>query len=41
MGRLAEKVPEPISKRVYERPEVFRVVAELTDQLLQSLAKDK
>lgn len=28
---LAEKVPEPIRKRVCERPEVFRVVAGMND----------
>lgn len=28
---LAEKVPEPIRKRVCERPEVFRVLAGLDD----------
>lgn len=29
---LAEKVPEPIRKRVCERPEVFRVLAGMNDQ---------
>jgi transcriptional regulator with XRE-family HTH domain len=29
---LAEKVPEPIRKRVCQRPEVFRVVAEMNDK---------
>lgn len=29
---LAEKVPEPIRKRVCERPEVFRVVAGMDDK---------
>ena len=29
---LAEKVPEPIRKRVCERPEVFRVVAGMNDK---------
>jgi len=28
---LAEKVPEPIRKRVCERPDVFRVVAGMND----------
>jgi transcriptional regulator with XRE-family HTH domain len=28
---LAEKVPEPIRKRVCQRPEVFRVVAGMND----------
>ncbi len=28
---LAEKVPEPIRKRVVERPDVFRVVAGMND----------
>jgi transcriptional regulator with XRE-family HTH domain len=34
---LAEKVPEPIRKRVCERPDVFRVVAEMTDNELDRL----
>jgi transcriptional regulator with XRE-family HTH domain len=29
---LAEKVPEPIRKRVCERPEVFQVVARMNDK---------
>ena len=29
---LAEKVPEPIRKRVCERPEVFRIVAGMNDK---------
>lgn len=29
---LAEKVPEPIRKRVVERPDVFRVVAAMNDK---------
>lgn len=29
---LAEKVPEPIRKRVCERPEVFRLVAGMNDK---------
>ncbi|OYW24887.1 MAG: transcriptional regulator [Planctomycetales bacterium 12-60-4] len=42
---LAEKVPEPIRKRVCERPEVFRVLAGLDDltldQLLDCVGKTK
>ena len=34
---LAEKVPEPIRKRVCERPEVFRVLAELEDAALDEI----
>lgn len=34
---LAEKVPEPIRKRVVERPDVFRVVANLNDKELDAL----
>lgn len=34
---LAEKVPEPIRKRVVERPDVFRVVANLDDKELDAL----
>ncbi len=34
---LAEKVPEPIRKRVCERPEVFRVLAGLDDLELDRL----
>ncbi len=34
---LAEKVPEPIRKRVCERPDVFRVVAEMTDNEMDRL----
>jgi len=34
---LAEKVPEPIRKRVCERPEVFRVVAGLSDKQMDRL----
>ena len=29
---LAEKVPEPIRKRVCERPEVFRLIAGMNDK---------
>ncbi len=35
---LAEKVPEPIRRRVIERPEVFRLLAELRDEELNDLA---
>lgn len=34
---LAEKVPEPIRKRVCERPEVFRVVARMNDAEMDQL----
>lgn len=34
---LAEKVPEPIRKRVCERPEVFRRLAAMTDAELDRL----
>lgn len=34
---LAEKVPEPIRKRVVERPDVFRVVASLNDREMDAL----
>lgn len=34
---LAEKVPEPIRKRVCERPDVFRVVAGLNDKQMDRL----
>ena len=34
---LAEKVPEPIRKRVCERPDVFRVVAGLSDKQMDRL----
>ncbi|SRR6056297_647179 len=34
---LAEKVPEPIRKRVCERPEVFRLVASLSDKQMDRL----
>lgn len=36
---LADKVPEPIRKRVIERPEVFRVLAELGDDDLDHVAR--
>ncbi len=36
---LAEKVPEPIRRRVIERPEVFRLLAELRDEDLNDLAR--
>ena len=36
---LAEKVPEPIRKRVCERPEVFRVLAGLDDRTLDRLVR--
>ena len=34
---LAQKVPEPIRRRVCERPEVFRVLAGLDDRTLDRL----
>lgn len=34
---LAEKVPEPIRRRVCERPDVFRVLAGLDDRTLDRL----
>jgi transcriptional regulator with XRE-family HTH domain len=36
---LAEKVPEPIRKRVCERPEVFRLVAGLSDRQMDRLVQ--
>jgi len=36
---LADKVPEPIRKRVIERPEVFRALAELGDDDLDQVAR--
>ena len=36
---LAEKVPEPIRKRVCERPDVFRVLAGLDDITLDQLLR--
>ena len=36
---LAEKVPEPIRKRVCERPEVFRVIAGMSDKQMDRLLK--
>lgn len=36
---LAEKVPEPIRKRVCERPEVFRVVAGMSDRQMDIFLK--
>ena len=34
---LAEKVPEPIRRRVIERPEIFRALAELADNELDAV----
>jgi len=34
---LAEKVPEPIRRRVIERPEIFRALAELADAELEAV----
>jgi transcriptional regulator with XRE-family HTH domain len=34
---LAEKVPEPIRRRVLERPDVFRKLAALDDRMLDKL----
>jgi transcriptional regulator with XRE-family HTH domain len=31
---LAEKIPEPIRRRVFERPDVFRLIARLVDKRL-------
>ena len=31
---LAEKIPEPIRRRVFERPDAFRQIARLDDQRL-------
>jgi transcriptional regulator with XRE-family HTH domain len=36
---LAEKVPEPIRRRVIERPEAFRILAELRDEDLDSVLR--
>ena len=36
---LAEKVPEPIKRRVFERPEAFLKIAELDDKKLDKLLK--
>ena len=37
---LAEKIPEPIKKRVIERPDAFRKIATLDDETLNKLLKD-
>jgi len=36
---LAEKVPEPIRRRVIERPEAFRILAELRDEDLDAVLR--
>lgn len=36
---LAEKVPAPIRRRVCERPEVFRVIAGMSDEEMDRLLK--
>lgn len=36
---LAEKVPEPIRKRVIERPEIFKALASLDDADLEEVFK--
>jgi len=36
---LAEKVPEPIRRRMIERPEAFRILAELRDEDLDSVLR--
>lgn len=36
---LADKVPEPIRKRVCERPDAFRVLARLDDKTLDRLVR--
>jgi transcriptional regulator with XRE-family HTH domain len=37
---LAEKVPEPIRRRVLERPDAFRVLATLDDETLDRLVAE-
>lgn len=37
---LAEKIPKQIKKRVMERPDAFRKIAELDDKSLDRLLKD-
>jgi len=34
---LAEKIPEPIRRRVFERPDAFRVLADVDDSTLDAL----
>jgi HTH-type transcriptional regulator, competence development regulator len=34
---LAEKIPEPIRRRFFERPETFRLIARLDDRRLDRL----
>jgi transcriptional regulator with XRE-family HTH domain len=38
---LAEKIPEEIKKKVLEHPEVFRKLAQLDEETLKNLLKDK
>lgn len=37
---LAQKIPEPIKKRVIERPDAFRKIADLDDATLNKLLED-
>jgi transcriptional regulator with XRE-family HTH domain len=37
---LAQKIPQPIRQRVLERPDVFRVLAELDDKTLDRLVAE-
>lgn len=37
---LAEKVPDEIKKRVIERPDAFRKIAQLDDKTLDKLLED-
>ncbi|KAA1258015.1 Helix-turn-helix domain protein [Rubripirellula obstinata] len=37
---LAEKVPEPIRRRVMERPDVFHAIAKLDDKRLDRIMQD-
>jgi HTH-type transcriptional regulator, competence development regulator len=34
---LAEKIPEPLRQRIFERPDAFRRIARLTDKRLDRL----
>jgi transcriptional regulator with XRE-family HTH domain len=37
---LAQKIPDPIEKRVIERPDAFRKIASLDDETLNKLLED-
>lgn len=37
---LAQKIPDPIKKRVIERPDAFRKIASLDDDTLNKLLED-